>query len=362
MDSRNILERLDTAFDWFLDHITGTSFRIVNILIFSLKAGVLFLLLVFNSVVLCIILRNYTVPRALVHRELYFDYSNRPVQAKINLSLNEDQWYYLKNHQSQVSLKSRALLSGSFYTLGLKFALAKSHRNYDIGKFSVNMTLMNSQNEGVAESIRPVSIPYQSTVSRVLETLAYFPLKFIGMAGVDEMVEINLEMINNFQEPVNPFTSSICITVSNDAADISSTKLYIYPKVYGLTYVLYYYPVSSFIYLMLMLTGVQSVGCIFVGMIWYLCQKSSNIEDTPVRRRIRYPFFSTLINRRNNTNDLSYPLGYEPSNINGNNNNDNINNKSYRNEYFSTSNRLLNQNRQEEFNNVLQIRKKKKRE
>ena len=246
-------------------------------------AAVLCAIMVFSSVGYQLI-RTTLVPKALIMEPLYFDYAQVPPIARVSLSSREKQWLYASdcvvhdgkksklyedNNPTMTNLnealkdkdgnsirgesnfacygsdRRRFLRAGFRYSIDVVFGLDSSSKNIKIGKFMVYTSVIDSTGAAIALSSRPVVIPYQSRVSRVLDALVKYPFRAIGILE-SEISKVVIPVMNEFQEPSETFRTSILqgsslisehieLRLSSGDVDVNNAVLTIMPKLNGLT-------------------------------------------------------------------------------------------------------------------------------
>ena len=247
-------------------------------------AAVLCAIMVFSLVGYQLI-RTKLVPKALIMEPLYFDYAQVPPIARVSLSSREKQWLYasdcvvhdgkksklyednnptMANLNGEVDDKNgnsirgesnfacygsdrrRFLRAGFRYSIDVVFGLASSSKNIKIGKFMVYTSVIDSTGAAIALSSRPVVIPYQSRVSRVLDAIVKYPLRAVGILKSSEISKVVIPVMNEFQEPSETFRTSILqgsslisehieLRLSSGDVDVDNAVLTVMPKLNGLT-------------------------------------------------------------------------------------------------------------------------------
>jgi hypothetical protein len=298
---------LEKLKDLISDYIQSCILYGLTLVVPFLKLLTIFYVMVFISMLFTYITYNSILPKSILNEPIYFDYSLSPPIARIYLSSQEKQWEYIKTKNNKgsntipfnteyindddispiVAMEDKRFLkSGSIYFIDSKFVLAKSPRNFDIGKFMIHSTLFDSSGAAVAKSARPVVMPYQSPLSLSLLSYCTFPMRFIGGVlgiggrGIDdgETAYVHVTLMNNYKEPVLvfPSTNYIELTLSSSIFDISEVFLTVMPELKGITYYVYYYPTMSIIVFILSGITVQLwiASIIFLVSIkykYYIC-------------------------------------------------------------------------------------------
>ncbi len=223
-----------------------------KILLPILKIIIILCVMITISITVTYISYISMLPKALLKEPIYFDYSLKNPVARVSLLSLEKQWDYVKLDSSQYETfdkitsypKKRFLKVNSYYSINVDFALAKSPRNYDIGKFMLYTSIIDSNGDSIAKSTRPVVIPYQSDVSNFLLYVATFPMKLLNFVPHMENNIVTIPVMNQFKEPPGsaPGTEFIELSLSLATPDIYEATLTVMPVLNGLTFYVYYYP------------------------------------------------------------------------------------------------------------------------
>ena len=149
----------------------------------------------------------YFMPQALISEPAYFDYGHTPPIAKINLLAKQRQWAYitrgdtLEQRSAIDKIRDKFLRRDFAYSIDTSFVLAKSPRNLEVGKFMIYCSVIDNTGEVIAKSARPVSMPYQSTTTLLLQSFASFPWRMIGLQGGEDVVTVQVPLMNDYHEP-----------------------------------------------------------------------------------------------------------------------------------------------------------------
>ena len=106
---------------------------------------------------------------------------------------------------------------------------SKSSRNKELAKFMLHTRAIDAKGSNVASSSRPIIIPYQSRITRLLEGIVFWPLREIGLVQSSETIQVREELMNNYLENVEP-TDKLEFSLSTNAADIEGAYLSIFPE------------------------------------------------------------------------------------------------------------------------------------
>lgn len=229
-----------------------------------------------SSIVLYVTFRSMYLPQNAIFKEpIYFDFTKSEPTAKITLFTEEKQWEYVDRRAKSTSASSmhykrnrRFLLPYTTYIISLELALAKSQRNRGISKFMLEMKTVSINNTELAFSSRPVVIPYQSTVSKVLECLIFFPFRLFGIFRSSETVNVKVNMMNNYVEPIEQ-TERLEFRVSTNDADIEEVTLSLFPRLNMIMYCMYYFPWLSFVAGVCVIGFFEMCFCLFGLLLYY---------------------------------------------------------------------------------------------
>ncbi len=195
------------------------------------------LVLVFSTTFYFIAKRKW-LPKALISQVVYFNYSLPQPVARIDLSAVETQWQYSETKQlNSLNHQDRFMHSGEKYDVNVWFNVAKSSNNYNIGKFTATLKMVDNTGDTIAISVRPVVIPYQSPQSVFLDSLFRLPLRYAGLADSSEAVDVFVPFMNDFHEPPphRPATDVIEISLSTNQFDLMNARLTVMPILKGIS-------------------------------------------------------------------------------------------------------------------------------
>ncbi len=165
--------------------------------------------------------------------------------AKINILSSKKQWNSIRDNDfqsatqpinDQISTKvPRFFKPGSSYNFEVEFELSKSTRNLNLGKFMVYLKLLDSSGMIVANSSRPVIIPYESSLSLYMDVIKRSPFVFFGLANLNQPYQLRIPMINDYMEPQNdlPATEMVELSLSTNVVDISKVTVTAMPTLRG---------------------------------------------------------------------------------------------------------------------------------
>lgn len=218
--------RIQASFMDALSSILGLSRFLLPILRFIALLWVLFIAAIF----LYYAIYQYYVPKLLLQEPLYFNFDSASPQAKLNLLMSDD---HSGNILSPVHygkpLQKKFLRAGSVYDFSLDFYVAKSPRNQNIGKFMSYLTVMDKKGDVVAQSARPVIVPYHSHIALLVDQLLKLPYYVLGLQEVEIL---HVDIMKFYKEPHNEdlATKSVEVLISRSDVDIMGCTLTIYPE------------------------------------------------------------------------------------------------------------------------------------
>jgi hypothetical protein len=174
----------------------------------------------------------YFTPVYIRHR-LYFNFDDFPPIAKFNFIVPENQWTTHIQYAWRSSLTS-LLKTGIEYKVEMQFWLSKSIQNLEMGKFMCHLTIKDVFGNDVGDSSRPIVIPYQSTITRVLYSLLEFPFRLLGLLSVSESIQVNVEFMNNFIPTSQLPIESLQVSLGSKQVSIVDSFISFYPIVSGI--------------------------------------------------------------------------------------------------------------------------------
>lgn len=186
------------------------------------------------SVVTYVLWYRKVVPKALIEEKVYFDFGLTEPRASISLVQKERTWENLQNVIPPCQHSSSALISGNYYDFILSVKVPKSIRNMKLLKTSVNFRVIDCNGQTIANSVRPLTVPFQSVISLYLESLLLFPVRFLGYFPSEEFTIRKINLLDNFKEASgrnNQIRSHrIELQLASADLDIAETNLYISPR------------------------------------------------------------------------------------------------------------------------------------
>jgi hypothetical protein len=228
------------------------------------------------SIVIYVWIYKNFVPRPITQEKIYFNFDKEKPVAYINLMRDEKQWnrMSIQTEQNVDALLSRKrfLKSGYNYNFDVRVLLAKSMRNFESGKVVLSLDVFDSTGRIIANSFRPIIMPYQSPIYIHLESFVLFPVRLAGFASHIDSTEYSVNMIDKFVEPgiAHPPTEGLQFTLSSPKIDLLSLEVLILPQLRGLVSLMYHYPLVSFIAFISIISSIQ-LGCIaiFIMVMFY---------------------------------------------------------------------------------------------
>jgi hypothetical protein len=198
---------------------------------------IMFVLLL--SIVLYFILTNNLKPTRTIQEIIHLDYTSSQPTGKINLISAHKQWDYnfLIQNKTRKKLHQKYLKSGYSYNIDADLILANSNRNHDQNKVSIILSMIDKNGEILAKSIRPIIIPHQSKLTRILQILFYFPFIIFFRSNYIEKFSLKINLMNDFYEPYSShqWTQFLQINLTNHNIDIQQIKITLFQNIRGLT-------------------------------------------------------------------------------------------------------------------------------
>lgn len=305
-----ILQRIHSVYDHVTDRLHDTyeaamtsildavyvgTRSILDIALSSLiplaKIAIVSLVLLFTSLIAYTLLHRYLLPKDMINEPLYFNYNEKSPIARVHLLSEEKQWdYYRSGEVLRPKTCSAFFKTNGNYDISLRFAVSKSPRNQESRRCMVTVSMIDCQGDVLAQSSRPLIVPYHSHATSILDVLIFWPKYLIS----GETEHISLHMMNNFRETrdLNIPTSHIEVVLSSHDLDIEHSTLTILPLPVGITYVplhhcsLYYLICFRwFIYHFPSMTFASGIGVFFVlqaGLVVvYLVVRKQSTYDLP---------------------------------------------------------------------------------
>eukprot|EP01031_Cornospumella_fuschlensis_P029537 gene29537-35654_t len=158
---------------------------------------------------------------------------------------------------------SRLLKPDYKYTFDITVELAKSQRNYEIGKFVLSADFIDTTGGVRGHAYHPIVMPYESGVHVFLESLVLFPARLLRFIPTTETIVHTFTLVNPYTEPSSlyPPTDAIQLSLSTRLIDIQAMHMNILPQLRGLVWCMYYYPYTS------MVVGVGILWALQMGVV-----------------------------------------------------------------------------------------------
>ncbi len=174
--------------------------------------------------------RSYMLPNKSIFKEqIFFDFNQSNPLANVNLLTNEKQWYYAKTLESISEPKVRFMNKGFKYSIVAQLVLSKSPTNDKLSKFMLNTQAYSALDEKIAESLRPIIVPYRSVIINTLEVIAFSPFCMLDFFDFCHSNVVDVELMNDYLEQIVP-TKSFLFSLSTNQPDIQRAYLVITPK------------------------------------------------------------------------------------------------------------------------------------
>lgn len=195
-------------------------------------------------------------PEPTVRCPVFFNFVTTPPVAKLDLTNIDRQWsfYPRRTHESTEFL----LKPDGYYDFSIEYYLILSPRN-DIGMFSSEINLVDSNGDLVAHSIRSFALPFKSPLDHFVDSIVKYPVSLWTNNWV-KRTKLQFEMINDFQESSvgDPPLAVVELILHPEKVDLQDAYLSIVPKVQGIKYVNYYYSLSNYSYLIIKVNSMYS--------------------------------------------------------------------------------------------------------
>jgi hypothetical protein len=205
-----------------------------SIVIIAAKVIVCLSIIFGLSIIAYLLWYRKVVPKPLIEEKVYFDFGLAEPRASISLVHKERTWENLQNSVAPCEYVSSELVSGNYYDFVLSAKLPKSIRNMKLLKSSIYFRIIDCNGQTIANSIRPITVPFQSSLSLYLESLVLFPARFLGYYPSEEFAIRKIRLLDNFQEASgrNNHLHSFRIELQLATADIDleEMNLYISPR------------------------------------------------------------------------------------------------------------------------------------
>jgi len=133
------------------------------------------------------------------------------------------------------------------YIFAIDLHLPESDVNWSQGMFMIRIKLFDDNNRIAMNVAKPSIIRYKSPLTRIINTLFYWPLLVVGV--MDEYQTISVTLIEDFVEGsylnVGPVTYARIEIEARNIQISPPTVLRISARLTGLRYYMYYWPITS---------------------------------------------------------------------------------------------------------------------
>ncbi|KTW28868.1 hypothetical protein T552_01497 [Pneumocystis carinii B80] len=162
-----------------------------------------------------------------ISQPVYLQYDHNKTWASIDFSLE------------------KRFINSQFYDIFLELLMPLSDINISIGNFMIKIELF-SNSKMLITSSRSAILKFSSSLLRKLRVLIAFPMLLLGMAKEEERLVIPLIEGFKYSKGHETMLKSVNITLSY-AVQVYSSKLVFAARLRGIRYIIYYYPIFSFI-------------------------------------------------------------------------------------------------------------------
>ncbi|KAL8291743.1 hypothetical protein RQP46_002001 [Phenoliferia psychrophenolica] len=159
-------------------------------------------------------------------------------------------------------LLSPLVVAEQAYDVKLELTVPTSTRNVELGNFMVNLALVNGAGTTTHNVSRPSTLHYRSPLSQTLSTLS--PLSLLSLRSAD-VQQITVPLIES------------TVLRSRRAGRIYEAKIKFQAKMRGLSYIIYRYPILSFL---LFIPSFLFFELLAAGAIWGAFVVRANPDTT----------------------------------------------------------------------------------
>lgn len=225
--ANHVVDSFYAATRSYLDALLRTVIPLVKL---SISLSVMF----FTSLIFYFVLYRLLIPKDMINEPIFFNYNAKLPTARINLLSEEKQWEYYRSGEPFKQTCGTFFKSQAKYDISLQFGVSKSEHNQERRRCMVTVSMIDCAGDVLAQSTRPLIVPYHSKVMSTMDVILFWPKYIIGYGEIESLT---LSMMNNFRETnqLNIPTEYIEITLSSHDLDIESSSITILPLPAGIT-------------------------------------------------------------------------------------------------------------------------------
>lgn len=138
------------------------------------------------------------------------------------------------------------LARGQSYKFVIALEMPESDVNWNQGMFMIRLRLIESQGKTLYDISRPAILRYKTLLTRFLNAIIYWP--FLVTSYRNEMQTMHVQLIDNYIEGArfyfNKMDRALVEIVARDV-QIYSAHLHVIANLSGLSYYMYYWPITS---------------------------------------------------------------------------------------------------------------------
>lgn len=138
------------------------------------------------------------------------------------------------------------LSRGQSYKFVLLLEMPESDINWKQGMFMIRLRLIESQGKTLYDVSRPAILKYKTFLTRIINSLIYWP--FLITSYRNEMQTMNVQLIDNYIEGANFYFNKMdraLVEIMARDIQIYSAHLHVIANLSGLSYYMYFWPVTS---------------------------------------------------------------------------------------------------------------------
>lgn len=170
----------------------------------------------------------------------------RPIHLQFDSTCQDD----CSNPNAVVNLSdvrsSMVLARGQSYRFIIALEMPESDINWSQGMFMIRLRLVDSRSSLLYDVSRPAIMRYKTPLTRIINALLYSPFLVTNLKN--EMQTMHVQLIDNYIEGAKFSFSTMdraLITIIARDIQIYSAHLYVSANLSGLSYYMYYWPMTS---------------------------------------------------------------------------------------------------------------------